>query len=85
MFSDQVDLYIGSGGLRGENDEAKGYEVTRLVLLRRGTDTLGTDVIHLIGATCKSRRLQIQSPYGLGCLAAAHGWEDVSPHPRHST
>ena len=81
MKSDpQLDIHTDSGyrRLTGEaDDEYKGYGLRGANILRRGTGTDGTPVVHLLESICKSHRLIVRSSYAAEMLAAAHNAEDA--------
>eukprot|EP00959_Pyramimonas_sp_CCMP1952_P175374 3665347-Pyramimonas_sp.AAC.1 len=78
----EVDLHCDSGYQRlsgGADDDVKGYGIRGANLLRRANAPYCKPVVDLIGARCKSHRLQVRSSHSAETLAAAHNWEDCYP------
>ncbi len=61
------------------DDQAKGYGMRGLTMMRRGERADGSPAVHLVESICKSHKLMIRSSYGAETLAAAHGVDDVFP------
>ena len=76
-----VDIHADSGYRRldgSADDQAKGYGMCGLTMMRRGESTTdGSPVVHLLESICKSHKLMIRSSYGAETFAAAHGVDDV--------